>query len=122
MANDSSLERPASSSQWLNSEHSAAFKRNKSLQKLLPKDNRKYKDKSLQDFVNTHTFKPNSMGLRSKELAEAYHKKIRVERSRSKDNFRKSIKLTDNPYVPDSFYGGKREDPSSPLNADNPKN
>lgn len=45
------------------------------------------------------------MAPKSKELAEKYQKKILAERSKSRENTKKSIKLSDNPYVPRTFYG-----------------
>lgn len=57
----------------------------------------------------THTFQPN-MAPKSKQLAEQYHKKILAARSKSRENVKKSIKLTDNPYVPDTFYGQNQQD------------
>ena len=78
----------------------------------MPKDNRKYREKNLQSFVNTHTFHPSMVATKSKELAEQYHKKMRAERSKSRDNYSKSIKDNQNPFEADKFH--PKNDNSSP--------
>lgn len=102
MLNESSMERSSKHHQSFLADPS--IRRNKSLQKIMPKDNRRYKEQQLQELVMTHTFQPN-MAPKSKQLAAEYHKKILAARSKSRENLKKSIKLTDNPYVPSTFYG-----------------
>ena len=45
------------------------------------------------------------MAPKSKQLAEKYQQKILAERSKSREKIKKSIQLSDNPYVPSTFYG-----------------
>ena len=68
---ESSQERSAVSSQILTDPE---IKRNKSLQKILPHDNRKYKDDAISHLINNYTFSPR-MSTKSNQLAHQYHAK-----------------------------------------------
>jgi len=65
------------------------IKRNKSLQKLIPNDHRKYRDDQIEDLVEKHTFKPSTLA-KSRKLAEQYNKKILLEKTKSRDNLQQS--------------------------------
>ena len=58
------------------------IRRNKSLQRVLPHDNRKYKDDSITHLINNYTFSPR-MSTKSNKLAQKYHEKM-IERSKSR--------------------------------------
>lgn len=81
MTNNGSLERPKSQNAWMQNKE---IKRNKSMSKVLPKDNRRYNGQNMQELAMSHTFKPKSTAPKTKKLAENYNKKIRDERSKSR--------------------------------------
>lgn len=54
--------------------------------------------------MQNQTFRP-TMAPKSKKLAEQYNRRIRAERSKSREKQKQTIKLSDNPYLPDTFYG-----------------
>jgi len=61
------------------------YKRNKSLQKLIPQDQRKYREDLIKDIAEKHTFTP-AMGPNSTKLAEKFRNKILNEhKSKSRD-------------------------------------
>ena len=82
MVNEGSVERASGQNSWINT--NPVLKRHKSLQKILQKDNRRFREQNLQDMMQHQTFRP-SMAPKSKKLAEQYNRRIQAERSKSRE-------------------------------------
>lgn len=65
--------------------------------------------------LQDQTFQPN-MAPKSKKLAEQYNRRLRQERSKSRENKKQAIQLSDNPYLPSAFYGQNQNNSKSTQN------